>query len=97
MRGGGASAVQGAGGDGIEMRRLLTENSQVTLRAQHSRGRLTTKNFFEKISQSKIRWGVIKMTPDFYKEYGTERGYGHLSFGVEEEKVLPPVNGKYYA
>ncbi|KAL7622735.1 hypothetical protein AAE478_006413 [Parahypoxylon ruwenzoriense] len=53
---------------------------------------------FWKLARSKIRWGVVRMPPEWYTEY--ENGDGpieHLSFGVAEDDVRPPEPGRFYA
>ncbi|XDG04085.1 hypothetical protein ABKA04_003700 [Annulohypoxylon sp. FPYF3050] len=55
-------------------------------------------NPFTKLVRSKIRWGVVKMPPEWHAEHDNESGrFGHLSFGVEEDNVQPPEPGGYYA
>lgn len=50
------------------------------------------------VSRSRIRWGVIRMPPEWYRDYETSAvPVEHLSFGVEEDGVEPPVTGKHYA
>ncbi|KAI1418430.1 hypothetical protein F5Y13DRAFT_176522 [Hypoxylon sp. FL1857] len=53
---------------------------------------------FAKLARSKIRWGVVKMPPEWHAEYDDESGpVGHLSFGVEEDDVQSPEPGELYA
>ncbi|KAI0388611.1 hypothetical protein F5Y17DRAFT_452151 [Xylariaceae sp. FL0594] len=56
------------------------------------------ESIFSKLTQSKLRWGVVQMPPEWYEEY-RDKGHdvGHLSFGVEEDEVRPPVEGEFYA
>ncbi|KAI0856680.1 hypothetical protein F4860DRAFT_492388 [Xylaria cubensis] len=54
-------------------------------------------SLFRKLAQSKLRWGVIEMPPEWYTKFGHHSSVGHLSFGVNEDNVSPPVEGKYYA
>ncbi|KAI3317298.1 hypothetical protein HD806DRAFT_527196 [Xylariaceae sp. AK1471] len=49
------------------------------------------------LAQSKLRWGVVEMPPEWYTENGYDGSVGHLSFGVEEDNVSPPINGHLYA
>lgn len=60
---------------------------------------------FAQLSRSKIRWGVIEMSPEWYEEqqnYNITRPgrapepVGHLGFGVEDG-VKPPARGHWYA
>ncbi|KAI8946615.1 hypothetical protein F4801DRAFT_596340 [Xylaria longipes] len=50
-----------------------------------------------KLAQSKIRWGVVKMRPEWYIEYGNDGPVEHLGFGAEDDTVSPPVSGNFYA
>lgn len=53
-----------------------------------------------RLAESKVKWGVVNMPPDFYQEFkeDMEAAYvGHLSFGVEEDDVQEPVFRKWYA
>ncbi|KAI0836750.1 hypothetical protein F5Y06DRAFT_288376 [Hypoxylon sp. FL0890] len=53
---------------------------------------------FARLARSKIRWGVVKMPPEWHAEYDTVAGpVEHLSFGVEEDDVQPPEPGELYA
>ncbi|KAI0549189.1 hypothetical protein F4679DRAFT_547804 [Xylaria curta] len=54
-------------------------------------------SLFKKLARSKLRWGVVEMPPEWYTEFAHHSSVGHLSFGVEEDNVSPPVEGKYYA
>ncbi|GAP91838.2 hypothetical protein SAMD00023353_6700100 [Rosellinia necatrix] len=54
-------------------------------------------SLFKTLAQSKIKWGVVKMSPEWYDEFGHRSSVGHLSFGVEEDDVTPPVEGRLYA
>ncbi|KAI3324618.1 hypothetical protein HD806DRAFT_521724 [Xylariaceae sp. AK1471] len=45
-----------------------------------------------KVARSKIRWGVLKMPPEWYEEHD----YEPLGFGVEGEEVTAPVEGRWY-
>ncbi|KAJ2996647.1 hypothetical protein NUW58_g906 [Xylaria curta] len=50
-----------------------------------------------RIARSEIRWGVVKMPPEWYRTFTQDDEVGHLSFGVEQDEVLPPEPGKLYA
>ncbi|KAI1486567.1 hypothetical protein F5X96DRAFT_681907 [Biscogniauxia mediterranea] len=59
---------------------------------------------FSRLAQSEIRWGVVRMPPEWHAEYdngdGDEEGgpvVGHLGFGVEEDGVGDPAVGRAYA
>ncbi|KAK9420702.1 hypothetical protein SUNI508_00793 [Seiridium unicorne] len=81
----------------IEMQRLINnQTSSQSLRTQHSNNQLTQEELFVHVSRSKLRWGVVKMPAGFYAQFQGLGQYEHLSFGVEEDAVEPPVPGKYY-
>lgn len=86
----------------IELRHLTApSDSLLTLGDQGS----TTWNEEEerkatllRVSQSKIRWGVVKMPPSWSEQFdrrGTE--VEHISFGLPEDDVQEPVPGHWYA
>ncbi|KAI0424070.1 hypothetical protein F5Y09DRAFT_325447 [Xylaria sp. FL1042] len=49
-----------------------------------------------RIARSRVRWGVVEMPPEFYRTLLRGEQVGHLSFGVEEDEVLPPEPGRWY-
>ncbi|KAI0016513.1 hypothetical protein F4780DRAFT_797808 [Xylariomycetidae sp. FL0641] len=49
------------------------------------------------IAQSRIRWGVIQMPPEWYSNWDADEPVGHLGFGVPEDDVEKPVPGRMYA
>ncbi|KAI1817515.1 hypothetical protein GGS20DRAFT_582442 [Poronia punctata] len=85
--------------------------SAIALTPYHSQSELTyvgidgddddndnEKSMFSKLAQSKLRWGVVPMSSEWYEENKFEgRPVGHLSFGVEEDNVSPPIEGELYA
>ncbi|TGJ83976.1 hypothetical protein E0Z10_g4817 [Xylaria hypoxylon] len=48
------------------------------------------------IARSKIRWGVVKMPPEWYRTFTQDDEIGHLSFGVEKDEVSSPEPGRWY-
>ncbi|KAI0386995.1 hypothetical protein F5Y04DRAFT_288784 [Hypomontagnella monticulosa] len=55
-------------------------------------------SLFKKLARSKIRWGVVEMPPEWHAEWDNEDDVvEHLSFGVEEDDVMPPEPGRLYA
>ncbi|KAI0180980.1 hypothetical protein GGR52DRAFT_577653 [Hypoxylon sp. FL1284] len=54
-------------------------------------------SLLEKLARSKIRWGVVQMPPEWYTDSDHEAFIEHISFGVEEDNVQPPVSGRMYA
>lgn len=52
-----------------------------------------------RMSQSKLRWGVVRMPAEFgerlYQDVGEE--VGHLAFGIKEQNVVTPEEGRWYA
>ncbi|KAI1741085.1 hypothetical protein F4680DRAFT_458292 [Xylaria scruposa] len=55
------------------------------------------KRSLKKIAQSKIRWGIVEMSPEWYTEYANNGLVEHLGFGAESDMVSPPISGNYYA
>ncbi|KAH7233979.1 uncharacterized protein BKA55DRAFT_580583 [Fusarium redolens] len=52
-----------------------------------------------KVTQRRIKWGVLKMEDSFYWELEGEvdvNGIKHLSFGTEEDRVEPPRLSEWY-
>lgn len=56
------------------------------------------KSLLARVSQSKIRWGVVKM-PSSWEEQFDRRdiAVGHVSFGLPEDDVQQPITGHWYA
>ncbi|KAI0533756.1 hypothetical protein GGR58DRAFT_485453 [Xylaria digitata] len=50
-----------------------------------------------RIARSKIRWGVVKMPPEWYTTFTQNDEVEHLSFGVEKDEVSSPEPGRWYA
>lgn len=49
-----------------------------------------------RIAQGKLKWGEVRMVPEFYREFGEQQeALGHLSFGTHD--VTEPVVGRWYA
>lgn len=88
---------EACGGDELEMSQINPDGSIAPLCTQYSAGEMTKEDWLRKISQSRIRWGVIRMPPGFYQEYDCTEPYEHLGFGVEGEEISPPQHGKLYA
>ncbi|ETS82215.1 hypothetical protein PFICI_07217 [Pestalotiopsis fici W106-1] len=82
--------------DHFEMRDLSRHTSRASLLSGRE-SPMTKEDVYEQIARSKVRWGVVTMPPEFYAEYEQEQSYGHLSFGVEEDEVTPPVDKVKYA
>lgn len=52
----------------------------------------------ERVAQSKLKWGVVRMPLDWYNSYDESYGgVGHVSFGTANDEVEDPVNGQWYA
>ncbi|KAK6864134.1 hypothetical protein PG995_000662 [Apiospora arundinis] len=74
---------------------------------KHRYGPVGSSELFEQLSQSKIRWGVVEMPPEWSDEQCShdnmaddgdrEQPVGHLGFGVQGDLVRPPVWGHWYA
>ncbi|KAI0410837.1 hypothetical protein F5X98DRAFT_384830 [Xylaria grammica] len=50
-----------------------------------------------KLTQSRLRWGVISMPDEWHDEYGHDGPVEHLGFGVREDQPKSPVLGHMYA
>lgn len=51
-----------------------------------------------RVSQSRIRWGVVKMPPSWSEQFvKRETEVEHISLGLPEDDVQPPVVGHWYA
>ncbi|KAL1871122.1 hypothetical protein Daus18300_004867 [Diaporthe australafricana] len=51
-----------------------------------------------RVSQSKIRWGVVKMPPSWAEQFvRRDPAVEHISFGLSEDDVETPVVGHWYA
>ncbi|KAI1342586.1 hypothetical protein F5Y15DRAFT_373244 [Xylariaceae sp. FL0016] len=50
-----------------------------------------------KLARKKVRWGVVRMAPEWYSEYARDEPVEHLGFGAGEHGVSPPVPGHIYA
>lgn len=52
----------------------------------------------KKIAQSRLRWGVVKMPPEWSSQYrGSYDQVGHISFGTTNDEVEEPVNDRWFA
>ncbi|KAI0843705.1 hypothetical protein F5Y06DRAFT_255622 [Hypoxylon sp. FL0890] len=55
------------------------------------------RSSFQNLARSKIRWGVIRMPPEWYAEHAHEGAIAeHLSFGVREDNVRAPMPYRLY-
>ncbi|KAG4220163.1 hypothetical protein PC116_g31358 [Phytophthora cactorum] len=76
-------------------KKSLLQRSEVDL---SEAGGEQPKSQFTKLARSKIRWGVVKMPPEWHAKYDNDDApVEHLSFGVEEDEVTPPEPGRLYA
>ncbi|ORY59505.1 uncharacterized protein BCR38DRAFT_412520 [Pseudomassariella vexata] len=99
---GNTTRVSSHGSGAIKMQTLPGRNSQVTPIGRNSSdeqipGRKDREQRLEKLSQVKLKWGVIKMPPEWYEEFSVEEPVEHISFGAEEDKVELPLSGRWYA
>ncbi|KAI1354006.1 hypothetical protein F5Y01DRAFT_322260 [Xylaria sp. FL0043] len=52
----------------------------------------------ERVAQSRLRWGVIRMPSDWYRQHNLDpESAGHLGFGTVEDAVAAPLWGHLYA
>ncbi|KAI0193909.1 hypothetical protein F4808DRAFT_475205 [Astrocystis sublimbata] len=82
----------------------LTQASKESLAATEDRGinyddddDSDTDTPLRRLAQSKIRWGVISMPPEWHDEYDHAHSIEHLGFGVEEDNPGDPIPGHMYA
>jgi len=51
-----------------------------------------------RVSQSKIKWGVVNMPPSWGRQFnGWDTRVEHISFGLPEDDVQQPIVGHWYA
>lgn len=81
----------------LEASRLISDSSCTLERASTEPSSEQKERSLRKLAQSKIRWGVIRMPPEWYIEYARDGPVEHLGFGVEEDMVASPVSGHCYA
>ncbi|KAK5637667.1 hypothetical protein RRF57_013382 [Xylaria bambusicola] len=79
----------------IESASMLHDHS-TELRAGNDMNFTNNLDVLGKISRSRIRWGVVEMPSEWYRILLRDEQVGHLSFGVEEDEVLPPEPGRWY-
>lgn len=88
--------------DEIELRHLSSPN--VSLLTCHDRRSGSHHDEEEwkatllRVSQSKIKWGVVKMPSSWAQQFsGLDAPVEHISFGLPEDDVQQPVVGNWYA
>lgn len=87
------------GAEGIEMESLIAETRLQTespMEEDAQTNVIRAQRLIE-MPQSELRWGVVKMPPEFYNLFDSDVPYEHLGFGVQEDMVSPPVHSKFYA
>lgn len=87
------------GVEGIEMESLIGETRLRTEPPMKENAEVSERrdDRFIRVSESELRWGVVKMPPAFYDLFDSDVPYEHLGFGVQEDMVSPPVESKLYA
>lgn len=87
------------GAEGIEMESLIPETRLRTesLMEEDAQVSETRDDRLIRVSESELRWGVVKMPPAFYDLFDSDVPYEHLGFGVQEDMVSPPIESKLYA
>lgn len=53
-------------------------------------------SIFSNLARSKLRWGEVQMPQSWYR-FNSRTPVQHLSFGVQEDTVLPPAPGRWYS
>lgn len=96
----GATAAQED--DEIELQHLSSPN--VSLLTSHDQASGSCQDEEEwkatllRVSQSKIKWGVVKMPSSWAERFnGLDAPVEHITFGLPEDDVQQPVVGKWYA
>ncbi|KAK9782413.1 hypothetical protein SCAR479_00756 [Seiridium cardinale] len=85
-------------GDSVEMVDFISRTSQTSLRGSSKLLLPTREGIYEQLARSRIRWGVVKMPSDFYREFETEVPVrSSMIFGVLEDHVATPVYMRPYA
>lgn len=88
--------------DEIELRHLMAASSSLLTRdGQTSESRNDEevwKSTLLRVSQSKIRWGVVKMPSSWEEQFERQDiTVEHISFGLPEDDVQQPIVGHWYA
>ncbi|KAJ0124338.1 uncharacterized protein J7T55_005676 [Diaporthe amygdali] len=88
--------------DGIELRHLMAPSPGPSpLGSQKSEGWKDEEEWkatLLRVSQSRIRWGVVNMPPSWSEQFvKRETEVEHISFGLPEDDVQPPAVGHWYA
>lgn len=74
---------------------LLTRGDQISETDQDVEDRKAT---LVRVSQSKIRWGVVGMPSSWREQFiGRDIVVEHISFGLHEDDVQQPIVGHWYA
>ncbi|KAH8664538.1 hypothetical protein BX600DRAFT_437080 [Xylariales sp. PMI_506] len=95
LQGGGPRLHQQTTTDDIELQRLTSTSRDMLYDLEDDE--TETKCKLEKVSQSKLRWGVVDMPAEWYDMYEDfEGGVGHISFGTEQDEIVEPLDGNYY-
>ncbi|KAJ6441118.1 hypothetical protein O9K51_06913 [Purpureocillium lavendulum] len=92
-------AEEGAETSGL-MRVDTPDPGEEALATSGDENNWTQDSNFVKLSRSKVKWGVVKMPPEFYANLAEDLddiAVEHLSFGVEADMVGAPVYGKWYS
>ncbi|KAI1776297.1 hypothetical protein F4818DRAFT_413614 [Hypoxylon cercidicola] len=65
--------------------------------AEEDINEVAEQTLFRNLARSKIRWGVVRMHPEWCAEFGHESVVGHFSFGIRGDNVQKPIPGRLYA
>ncbi|OTA91025.1 hypothetical protein M434DRAFT_33071 [Hypoxylon sp. CO27-5] len=97
---------EGSRAGNIEMQQLVMtrqSSSQQSLASERlvdhqSQEDSDEQSLFRDLTRSEIRWGVVRMPPEWHSEYEREGVVvEHLSFGVRGDDVRDPVRRRLYA
>lgn len=86
----------------IELRHLMEPNASRSTRSDQASKSSQDEEEREatllRVSQSRIKWGVVKMPPSWGEQFNRrEIVVEHISFGVPGDDVQQPVEGHWYA
>lgn len=90
------------GSGGMQLQYIMESSSRLLARDEQP---LEPRNDYEeqtatllRVSQSKIRWGVVDMPPSWEEQYNRQDiTVEHISFGLPEDDVQQPIAGHWYA
>lgn len=96
--------------DDFEMQNLLSQSPAANDASADSNSKLAGSNVSGlednnvpemlrrmRLSRRKLKWGVVRMPFEFYERFSGADEVEHMGFGVEEQDITPPEDGRWYA